>query len=251
MMWTEMLLLFVIGIFGGFISGLVGIGGAIIIYPALLLIPPLLGYPVMTAYVASGLTSAQVFFSTLSGAFSARKKDAFSLQLVLYMGGGMLIGSSLGAIVAHLINADFVTYVYIGVAILALVLLFFKVTPRHETPRFHRLLLVLIGGSVGIVSGIVGAGGAFIITPILLAVFKLPMNTVVANSIVIAFISSIGTFVTKAFQGYIPLNLACAIVLGSIIFAPIGLHVGRHIPSTVQKGIISLLIILAITQLIF
>lgn len=250
-MWYEMLLLFVIGIFGGFISGLVGIGGAIIIYPALLLIPPLLGYPVMTAYIASGLTSAQVFFSTLSGTFSARKKKEFLPQLVLYMGGGMFVGSITGAVIADWLNASFVTTVYIFIAILALVLLFFKVTPRDETPHFNRLWLIMIGVIIGAVSGIVGAGGAFIITPILLAIFKLPMNTVVANSIAIAFISSVGAFVTKAVQGYIPLDLACAIILGSIIFAPIGLKVGRHIPSTVQKGIISLLIVIAITQLIF
>ncbi|RIL88352.1 sulfite exporter TauE/SafE family protein, partial [Staphylococcus equorum] len=65
------------------------------------------------------------------------------------------------------------------------------------------------------------------------------------------FISSIGAFAMKAFQGHIPLDLAIAIILGSIIFAPIGLRIGRRIPSSIQKGIISFLIIIAIIQLIF
>ena len=250
-MSSEMILLFIIGAGGGFISGLVGIGGAIIIYPAVLLIPPLFGFSSMSPYLASGLTSAQVFFSTLSGAFSARKKTEFSSHLVLNMGSGMLIGSILGASIANALNATFVTTVYIFIAVLALLLLFFKVSPRHQKPNFNPLLLIGIGLTIGTLSGIVGAGGAFIITPILLAVFKLPMNTVVANSIVIAFISSIGAFVMKAFQGYIPLDLAVAIILGSIIFAPIGLKIGRQISSTIQKAIISILICIAIIQLIF
>lgn len=70
---TIVIMLF-IGVFGGFISGLVGIGGAIIIYPAILLLPPLFGVPGYSAYIASGLTSSQVFFSTLSGSLKARKK---------------------------------------------------------------------------------------------------------------------------------------------------------------------------------
>ena len=103
-----MIIMLLIGIFGGFISGLVGIGGAIIIYPMLLLLPPLVGLPTYSAYIASGLTSSQVFFSTLSGSFKAYKNKDFSRTLVLNMGSGMIIGSILGAILANLINVQFV-----------------------------------------------------------------------------------------------------------------------------------------------
>lgn len=84
---VNIVIMLLIGVFGGFISGLVGVGGAIIIYPAILLLPPLFGAPAYSAYIASGLTSSQVFFSTLSGSLKARKKTEFSPQLVLYMGG--------------------------------------------------------------------------------------------------------------------------------------------------------------------
>lgn len=78
-MTYEIILLFAIGVGGGFISGLVGIGGAIIIYPAILLISPLFGFSSMSPYLASGLTSAQVFFSTLSGAFLQKRNLNFHL----------------------------------------------------------------------------------------------------------------------------------------------------------------------------
>ena len=116
----------------------------------------------------------------------------------------MVIGSMLGAILANLINVQFVNTVYIIIALLALILMFIKVTPSTSHIKFNRLLLITIGGIIGLVSGIVGAGGAFIIIPILLVIFKLPMNMVVTNSIVIAFISSIGAFMIKLLQGYIP-----------------------------------------------
>lgn len=244
---VNIVIMLLIGVFGGFISGLVGVGGAIIIYPAILLLPPLFGAP---AYIASGLTSSQVFFSTLSGSLKARKKTEFSPQLVLYMGGGMIIGSMLGAFLANLFDATFVNTVYIIIALLALTLMFIKVKPSSEKSSFNKYLLVIIGLFIGIISGIIGAGGAFIIIPILLVLFKLPMNTVVANSIVIAFISSIGAFVIKLIQGYIPLYDALFLIIGSIIFAPIGLKLSKKVPNIIQKWIISILIVFAIIQLI-
>lgn len=246
---TITIMLF-IGIFGGFISGFVGIGGAIIIYPAILLLPPLFGAPAYSAYIASGLTSSQVFFSTLSGSIKARKKPQFSLQLVIYMGGGMIVGSIFGALLANLFNAAFINGIYIIIAVLALILMFIKVKSSSQTSQFNGPLLISIGVIIGIISGIVGAGGAFIIIPILLVVFKLPMNTVVANSIVIAFMSSIGAFVIKFMQGYIPMTDALFLIIGSILFAPLGLKVGNKVPSFVQKWIVSILIIIAIMQLI-
>ena len=180
---TTIIVMLVIGILGGFISGLVGIGGAIVIYPALLLLPPLFGLPTYSAYIASGLTSSQVFFSTLSGSLNAYKNKNFSRTLILNMGSGMVIGSMLGAILANLINVQFVNTVYIIIALLALILMFIKVTPSTSHIKFNRLLLITIGGIIGLVSGIVGAGGAFIIIPVLLVIFKLPMNMVVTNSI--------------------------------------------------------------------
>ena len=250
-MVTSMIIMLLIGIFGGFISGLVGIGGAIIIYPMLLLLPPLVGLPTYSAYIASGLTSSQVFFSTLSGSFKAYKNKDFSRTLVLNMGSGMIIGSILGAILANLINVQFVNMVYIIIALLALILMFIKVAPSTSHIKFNRLLLITIGGIIGWVSGIVGAGGAFIIIPVLLVIFKLPMKTVVTNSIVIAFISSVGAFIIKLLQGYIPVNSAIPLILGSILFTPLGMKIGQKIPDYIQKMIVSILIVIAIIKLIF
>lgn len=248
---SNVIMMLLIGVFGGFISGLVGIGGAIIIYPAILLLPPLFGVPAYSAYTASGLTSSQVFFSTLSGSLKARKKTEFSPPLVIYMSGGMITGSMLGALLANLFNAAFVNAIYIIIALIALILMFIKVESRSGEPAFNKPLLVIIGLFVGIISGIVGAGGAFIIIPILLVLFKLPMNTVVANSIVIAFISSIGAFIIKLIQGFVPFEDALFLIIGSILFAPLGLKLSKKIPNFIQKWIISILIIVAIIQLIF
>lgn len=241
-----------LGIIGGILSGMVGIGGAIIIYPALLIIPPMLGLPSYNAYIASGLTSAQVFFSTLSSSIRACQTPDFSLKLILWMGSSMLIGSALGATIAEVLTERFVNSVYVVIAILALVLIMIKIKPQTEANlKFSKVVLLLTGLVIGAISGVIGAGGAFIIIPVLLVFFKIPMHTVVANSVVIAFISSIGAFMFKLFQGYIPLGDALFLVVGSMLFAPLGLKIGRQMPEYVQKVLVALLIIVSILNLIF
>lgn len=130
----------------------------------------------------------------------------------------MVIGSILGALLATVFNSHFVNVIYIIIAVLALILMFIKITPSTSYIKFNRVLLITIGSILGLVSGIVGAGGAFII---------------------------------KLLQGYIPINSAIPLILGSILFTPLGMKIGQKIPDYIQKVIVSVLIVFAIIKLIF
>ncbi len=130
----------------------------------------------------------------------------------------MVIGSILGALLATVFNSHFVNVIYIIIAVLALILMFIKITPSTSHIKFNRVLLLTIGSILGLVSGIVGAGGAFII---------------------------------KLLQGYIPINSAIPLILGSILFTPLGMKIGQKIPDYIQKVIVSVLIVFAIIKLIF
>lgn len=58
--WILTILL--IGFLGSFVSGMLGIGGAIINFPMLLYIPPLLGFAAFSAHEVSGISAIQVLF---------------------------------------------------------------------------------------------------------------------------------------------------------------------------------------------
>lgn len=58
---SFILLIFLIGLVGSFMSGMLGVGGAIINYPLLLYIPVLFGFTGFNAYQVSGIVAVQVF----------------------------------------------------------------------------------------------------------------------------------------------------------------------------------------------
>ena len=88
--------IFLIGFVGSFLSGMMGIGGAIVKYPMLLFIPALLGFAAFTPHEVSGITAVEVFFASLSGVLAYRKSNLILKPLVLYMGISVLVGSVIG-----------------------------------------------------------------------------------------------------------------------------------------------------------
>lgn len=245
------ILLLFIGAIGAFVSGLVGIGGAIIIFPMLLFIPPFFGIDTITPHLASGLTAAQVFFSTLSGSISQRSNPDARRQLIVPMGIGILLGSIGGAYSASLFDESIINIVYTGLAILAVILMFVKVRPEQTTTQFNPVLLFVTAALIGFLSGIVGAGGAFIIVPVLLALFRAPFRSVVASSIIIAFISSIGTFLIKAVTGDVDFVLMIPLVITSLIMAPVGTRISKKTNQLVLRYILAALIAAAAIKMLF
>ena len=93
---VTIIVIFLIGFVGSFISGMVGIGGSIIKYPMLLYIPALLGVTAFTSHEVSGISAVQVFFATIGGVWAYRNSGYLNMRLIAYMGSAILAGSLLG-----------------------------------------------------------------------------------------------------------------------------------------------------------
>ena len=97
MSFTFIIVIFLIGFAGSYISGMIGIGGSIIKYPMLLYIPVFFGLTSFTAHEVSGISAIQVFFATLGGVIAYKKTGYLNKRLITYMGTAILIGSLIGS----------------------------------------------------------------------------------------------------------------------------------------------------------
>ncbi|MGF7049579.1 putative membrane protein YfcA [Paenibacillus sp. DS2015] len=231
----------ILGFIGSFFSGLLGIGGGIINYPLLLFVPPSLGIASFTAQEVSGISMFQVFFASLAGviAFSRKSKKSKNASLihkglVFNMGSGILLGSLLGGYVSRFLSGDSINIIYGVLAIVAVVLMVIpnKGKQQHEdldNISYNRIIAIVAAFLTGIVSGIVGAGGAFILIPIMLTVLKIPTRTTIASSLAIVFISAVGGVIGKITGGPIPLMPTIFTVIGSVIGAPFGSRISAKI----------------------
>lgn len=225
-----LLLMVSLGCVGSFFSGLLGIGGAIISYPMLLFIPPALGVAQFSAQEVSVISMFQVFFASLSGVLAFRKRNGKNSPLihkglVRDMGVSILAGSLIGAVLSQYLSNESINLVYGILAIIAVILMLVKNRGTEGAAgevAYNRFIAAGTAFAVGIVSGIVGAGGAFILIPIMLTVLKIPTRVTIASSLAIVFISAIGGVIGKLSGGQIPLMPVLYTVIGSVLGAPVG-----------------------------
>ncbi|MEC0173595.1 sulfite exporter TauE/SafE family protein [Paenibacillus favisporus] len=249
------IVMFIIGLAGSFFSGLLGIGGAIINYPLLLYVPGLFGVETFSPRQVSSISMIQVFFSSLAGmlAFlrqSKKEKPLMHRGLIMNMGASILIGSLVGSLSSAYLPSASINIIYGVLAVVAAVLMMIPGRGTQEevqlasvqyNPWFSAVSALL----VGVVSGIVGAGGSFILIPIMLTMLRIPVRVTVASSLAIVFISAIGGVSGKIAGGHIPLWPTLFTVLGSILGAPVGTMVSRHL--NVKSLRIALAVLIAAT----
>jgi len=237
-----------VGLIGSFCSGLLGVGGAIVTYPLLYFLPPLIGAYAMTPNEIAATTMLQVFTATGVGMLMYCRSPWFSRRVVLFVGGGMLLGSLVGSLASSQLPGLVIHWLYGLMALVAVVLMLRKeqgVLPSAEDRPLdlHRGGAILAGSSVGVLSGIVGAGGSFLLIPILIRLLRVPIRTAIASSLTVVFVSSIGGAVGKIVGGQLHWGLTICVVSTSLFGSFAGAKLGQRLDVALLRFVLALIIL--------
>lgn len=247
------LTLITIGFVGSLLSGMVGIGGSIIKYPMLLYIPPAIGFVAFSAQEVSAISAVQVFFATLAGMFAFRKGGYINKSLVLSMGIAIIIGSFIGAYGSKFLPDDAINLTYAILALIAGIMMFLPKkgddNADYTQLKFNKPLAAGLATLIGILSGIVGAAGAFITVPVMLVILKIPTRVAIASSLAITFIASIGSTTGKLMGGHMLLIPSAAMVIASVIASPIGAIISKKLNTKVLQWILAALIVATVIKI--
>lgn len=126
---SFIIVLLLIGFVGSFISGMLGIGGAIIKFPMLLYIPALLGLTTFTSHQVAGISAVEIMVTSIAGVWAYRKGGYLNKSLILTMGLSVLAGSLLGSLGSNDLSAESINIVYGVFALLAAIMMFI---PRKQ-----------------------------------------------------------------------------------------------------------------------
>ncbi len=241
------LVLFGIGFIGSFLSGMLGIGGAIVKYPLLLMVPPLFGLQGLTAHEVSGISALDVLFVSIAGVLGFRKGGYLNKSLITFMGISILIGTFIGSFGSQYLSENQINIVYGLLASLAAIMMFIPKKEVDDIPldeiKFNKPLAVVLAFVVGISSGIVGAGGGFLLIPIMLLILHIPTRMAIASSLAITFISSVAGSIGKITTGQVEYLPAIIIIIAGIIAAPIGAKVSAKMNAKILENILAVLIL--------
>lgn len=184
----NLLLSLVIGFGIGGSLGLLGGGGSILTVPALVY---LVG---QTPQVAVTTSLAIVGANSVLGALFHRSQGTLNWRVALVFGGTGMVVSYFAAGLSKQVSPSLLMVAFALLMLLVGILLVRqKPSPLHK-PEIEQLKLwkVLVGGAgVGLLTGILGVGGGFLIVPALVMLIGMPMHQAVGTSLVVIAMNSL------------------------------------------------------------
>lgn len=242
------LTLLVLGLLGAFVAGLLGVGGAIVMIPLLLYVPPFLDVGRLDVKAVAGVTMTQVLVAAAAGMLAHRRHGAVDQRLAWVGGGWMALGSLAGALASKFLRDDVLLLVFAVMVTAAAVLILLptggEVVVGAGRVEFSVLRAATVAGGVGVAAGLVGAGGAFLLVPLLLVVVGIPIRVTIGSSLAITALAASAGFVGKLVTGQIPFGPALAVVAGAIPGAWLGAAVSRRMPPLMLRAALLVFVVL-------
>lgn len=233
------------GALAGFLAGLLGIGGGVVLVPCLFYGFVWLGFdPAVMMHVAVGTSFAVIVPTGLTSARAHWKKDAVRLDLVRRLGAGILAGVLIGTVIAGNVTGHTLQAIFAG-AIFLLALVMMVGSGRYALARDipSPLWTTLAGTGIGTLSSLMGIGGATISVPFM-TLCRVPIHKAIGTASALGLVISIPalagymiigwdkTGLPPLSLGYISLPAAAIIVPATVMFAPLGVKFAHSVSVT-------------------
>ena len=242
------------GLVASFLSGLLGIGGGLVLTPLLLYLPPLLGGAAIPVKIVTGLTIVQAISGSVLGALRHRAYGNVSARLVWLMGPPSAIASLVGAFVSRDTADSVILIVFAILAFAGGVMLLLPVNPREqraEDIRADQRLAIPIALVLGFFSGMVGIGGIAFIIAALVYLLRVPPRIAIGSSLGIGLFAAVAALIGKAATAQIDAPLAAVVFVSALVASPIGAAVSVRTQPRALLAILAVIVMLAAIRIAF
>ncbi len=239
----------------GIIAGLFGVGGGLIIVPALIWGLPVIGVSQShSTHIAVGSSLATIVVTSISSIIAHHKRGAVLWRKVALLTPGILLGAWLGGMLAGILAGDILQRVFGVFAILVGLHLYFRIKAKAQGVAPGPYLTSLAGGLIGLVSALVGIGGGSMTVPFL-HVSGVEMRKAVATSSACGLPIAISGSLSFIFMGwglkdlpalssgYVYWPVVLVIVITSTLFAPLGASIAHRLQGDHLKRIFAVFLI--------
>lgn len=227
--------------------GLLGGGGSILTVPALVyLVGQTPQVAVMTSLAIVGANSAM-------GAFFHRAQGTLNWRVALLFGGAGMATAYVAAGFSDRLSPDVIMVAFAALMLLIGLLLIFRRPPRDgvEPANLSIAKIVASGAAVGLLTGVLGVGGGFLIVPALVMLVGLPMQQAVGTSLVVIAMNSLAGFMGHLGDGALDVPALVVFVAAGLAGTFAGARLAHRLPAArLRQGFAGFVILLAIFLLI-
>ncbi len=252
--FNDFYLYLLLGAFAGVSAGLLGIGGGLIIVPALVWIFHQQGIDsTIIMHLALGTSLASIVFTSLSSIWAHHQKKAVIWRVFWKLSPGIIFGAWLGAAIVHFLPTQRLTLLFGLFELYVALQMTINIKPKPQRQLPQNLGMTATGGGIGFISAMMGIGGGTLTVPFLVWCnihIRKAIATSAACGLPIAIAGSIGFLLTGWEQtnrpeyslGYLYLPALLGIVMTSVLFAPVGAWLTHYLATGSLKKVFALLL---------
>ncbi|MGQ9669412.1 MAG: sulfite exporter TauE/SafE family protein [Desulfosoma sp.] len=235
--------LVVIGFVAGVLGGLIGTGGCSVMLPV---IHFWMGYPAPTAI---GTTLFAVIFTAISGGIGHLARKNLDVRATAWLGGTGIVGVVAGSYLFTLLSGHAsLLNLILGIAFLwPAVRMSWEGIMHTRKPQQEGSTVpgpawgwVLMGLFVGVLTGVVGLGGGYVLVPGLIYLFGAPVYVTMGTSLATMIPLAVVGGGIKLLQGYVAVSSGLLLAGGTIIGAQVGAGIIKRFKPTTLKLIFGL-----------
>jgi uncharacterized protein len=249
-----LLALFGIGLVVGFIAGLIGIGGGVLIVPFLYFFyahPAWADFTLATSLQVAVAHATSLFVilpTALRGSLSYSKAGLIEWRVALPVALASVLGAVAGARLAIILPAEILKFGFgVFLVLSAIQLLLRRSQTDARAVNTNIIATTIIGLVIGVLSGLMGVGGGILALPLLMYVLHVDIKRAAATSLAIVGFAACAGVITYALSGagvagrpllslgYIHVGAGLPILLGSFISVHWGTLVNRRTNVTVLR----------------
>jgi uncharacterized membrane protein YfcA len=244
-----------LGLVTGFVAGLLGVGGGLIIVPVLAFIFAAHHFPAQyVMHLALGTALASIMFTSVSSFRAHHAHGAVNWKVWREITPGIVVGTLLGTVLAAVLSAHFLKVFFVGFVFYVgtQMLLDIKPKPARALPGWPGMFTA--GNVIGVVSSLVGIGGGTLSVPFMTwcnITLHQAIGTSAAIGLPIAIAGALG-YVANGWVhqdalpahslGFVYLPALAAIVVFSMLSAPLGARLAHRLPVKKLKRIFAFLL---------
>jgi len=245
-----------LGVVAGVLAGLLGVGGGIVIVPALYFLFHLQGLPEpLIMHLAVGSSLMTVIFTSISSTLAHHHRGAVLWPVALWLAPGIVIGALLGAGLADLLPESILRRAFAVFEVYVALQMMLGLKPRPSRNLPGAPVLGLIGGGIGTISSMLGIGGGTLTVPFLIwcnVNIRNAVATSAACGLPIATAGASGFLLTgwgrpelpPWSSGYLYWPAVLGVVITSALFAPLGARLAHAIPVATLKRVFAVVLLI-------
>ena len=238
----------------GFLAGLLGIRGGMVLVPILAALFAAQGFaPAHVLHLALGTSMAAILFTASSSAREHHRLGSVDWSVVRRMAPGIAGGTLLATLASGLVPQQAMAATFAVIVVLAATQIGFGRKPRAGRTLPGPLGTALAGGLIGIVCGLASVGGAFMTVPFMLwcgVPLRTAIGTGAALGLPIAIMGTLGyaiagwrvTGLPAGSIGFVQTTALAGVVITSMLIAPLGARLAHRLPVATLRRVFALML---------